>query len=53
MAKLRSAWPVHLESVRRRFFDHLGASTVEVVARALSQVAGHLEETPVEARTPR
>jgi DNA-binding MarR family transcriptional regulator len=23
MAKLKSAWPVHLESVRRRFFDHL------------------------------
>src|SRR6202789_2569127 len=45
MAKLKSAWPVHLESVRRRFFNHLEASTVEVVARALSEVAGHLEET--------
>jgi DNA-binding MarR family transcriptional regulator len=53
MAKLKSAWPVHLASVRRRFFDHLGASTAEVVARALSEVAGHLEETPVAARTPR
>jgi DNA-binding MarR family transcriptional regulator len=53
VAKLRSAWPVHLASVRRRFFDHLGASTVEAVASNLSQVAGHLEETPVDARTPR
>jgi DNA-binding MarR family transcriptional regulator len=53
MAKLKSAWPVHLASVRRRFFDHLDASTAEVVARALSEVAGRLEETPVEARTSR
>src|ERR1700683_4136111 len=29
MAKLKSAWPVHLESVRRRFFNHLEAAAVE------------------------
>jgi len=52
MAKLKSAWPVHLASVRRRFFDYLDTSTAEVVGRALSEVAGHLEETPMEARTP-
>src|SRR6202050_3872078 len=50
MAKLRSAWPVHLESVRRRFFDHLGASTVEVVAKALAEVAVQPDETSTEER---
>jgi hypothetical protein len=53
MAKLKSAWPVHLASVRSRFFDHLDASTVEIVARALSEVAGHLEDSPAEPRVPR
>jgi DNA-binding MarR family transcriptional regulator len=52
-AKLKSAWPVHLASVLRRFFDHLDASNVEMVARVLSDVAGQLEEPPLEARTPR
>jgi DNA-binding MarR family transcriptional regulator len=53
MAKLKSAWPVHLTSVRNRFFDHLDASTVKAVARALSEVAAHLEDTPDEPRVPR
>ena len=53
MAKLKSAWPVHLASVRRRFFDHLDPSIVEVVAAALSEVAGQLEETFTEARALR
>lgn len=53
MAKLKSAWPVHLASVRRRFFDHLDPATVEVVAKALSDVAGNLEETPGEAQPPK
>jgi len=53
MAKLKSSWPVHLASVRSRFFDHLDASTVETVARALSEVAEHLEDTPAEPRMPR
>ena len=53
MAKLKSAWPVHLASVRSRFFDHLDASIVETVARALSEVAAHLEDTPAEPRVPR
>jgi DNA-binding MarR family transcriptional regulator len=53
MAKLKSAWPVHLASVRSRFFDHLDASTLETVARALSEVAAHLEDTPTEPRVPR
>jgi DNA-binding MarR family transcriptional regulator len=53
MAKLKSSWPVHLVSVRRRFFDHLNAATVETVASALSEVAAHLEDGPAEPRASR
>jgi DNA-binding MarR family transcriptional regulator len=45
MAKLRAAWPVHLASVRTRFFDHLDATSIEVVGRAMSVVADQLEDT--------
>src|ERR1700683_3007099 len=44
-AKLKSAWPVHLASVRRRFFDCIDPVAVERVARALAEVAGQLEDT--------
>ena len=44
MAKLKSAWRVHLNSVRRRFFDHIDDSTVEQVAAALTAVAAQLED---------
>src|SRR5450631_396916 len=37
-AKLKSAWPVHLASVRRRFFDCIEPGTVEGVAKALTEV---------------
>jgi DNA-binding MarR family transcriptional regulator len=50
MAKLKSAWPIHVASVRGRFFDCIDAAAVEGVAKALSEVAAHLEDTPVEAR---
>jgi DNA-binding MarR family transcriptional regulator len=50
MAKLKSAWPVHLASVRRRFFDSIDAAAVEGVAKALTEVAVHLEDTPPEPR---
>jgi DNA-binding MarR family transcriptional regulator len=50
MAKLKSAWPVHLASVRRRFFDSIDAKAVEGVAKALSEVALHLEDTFAEPR---
>ncbi len=53
MAKLKSAWPVHLASVRARFFDSLDASSVEGVAKALADVAVHLEDTPAERRARR
>jgi DNA-binding MarR family transcriptional regulator len=48
MTKLKSAWRVHLNSVRRRFFDHIDDSAVEDVAGALTAVAAHLQDrTPV------
>jgi DNA-binding MarR family transcriptional regulator len=46
MAKLRAAWPVHLESVRTRFLDHLNATSVKVLAHELSLVANQLEDSP-------
>jgi DNA-binding MarR family transcriptional regulator len=48
MAKLKSAWPVHLASVRRRFFDCINAAAVDGVARALAEVAAHLEDPSAE-----
>jgi DNA-binding MarR family transcriptional regulator len=50
MAKLKSAWPVHLASVRRCFFDSIDAGAVEGVAKALTEVAVHLEDTSGEPR---
>ena len=44
MAKLKSAWPVHLVSVRNRFFDHIDPAAIRQVADALSAVAAHLED---------
>jgi DNA-binding MarR family transcriptional regulator len=44
MAKLRSAWPVHLASVRRHFLDSIDAATVEGVAKALAEVAARIED---------
>jgi DNA-binding MarR family transcriptional regulator len=44
MAKMRAAWPVHLASVRSRFFDHMDSAAIKLVASALSGVADHLED---------
>jgi DNA-binding MarR family transcriptional regulator len=44
MAKLRTAWPVHLASVRSRFLDHLDPAAVKVVASSLSGVASQLQD---------
>jgi DNA-binding MarR family transcriptional regulator len=46
MTKLRAAWPVHLESVQGRFFEHIDPTSVEIVAKALSQVADELDQDP-------
>jgi DNA-binding MarR family transcriptional regulator len=45
MAKLKSAWPVHLASVRRHFIDCIDAAALEEVTKALVEVAAHLEDT--------
>jgi DNA-binding MarR family transcriptional regulator len=47
-ATMRSAWPVHLASVRRHFFDHIKVSEIEKTASTLSQVAACLEGTSTE-----
>jgi DNA-binding MarR family transcriptional regulator len=48
MAKLKAAWPVHLASVRRRFFDGIDAVAVEGVAKALAEVAIQADDTSTE-----
>lgn len=53
MAKLKSAWPVHLASVRCRFLDHLDPSAIERVAKSLSDVAAHLEDGASDSRSSR
>jgi DNA-binding MarR family transcriptional regulator len=53
MAKLKSAWPVHLASVRSRFLDCIDTAAVEGVARALTEVALQLEDGSGEPRPAR
>jgi len=48
MSKLRSAWPVHLASVRSRFFDCIDPVAVGEVAKALAGVATKLEDTSAD-----
>jgi DNA-binding MarR family transcriptional regulator len=48
VAKMRSAWPVHLASVRRHFFDHIEVNEIEKTASALSRVVACLEGTSSE-----
>jgi DNA-binding MarR family transcriptional regulator len=44
MAKLRAAWPAHLESVRRRVMNQIEPSCKRDLARSLSAVAAGLED---------
>jgi DNA-binding MarR family transcriptional regulator len=53
MAKLKAAWPVHLASVRRRFFDGIEAAAVDGIAKALADVALDVEDTSSEPRLRR
>jgi DNA-binding MarR family transcriptional regulator len=53
MAKMRAAWPVHLESVRRHFFDHIDAADLVLAAKALADVAARLEDLSAEPRVRR
>jgi DNA-binding MarR family transcriptional regulator len=43
-AKLKTAWPAHLASVRQRVFDHIDGSAVQRAAQVLSAVAAQLED---------
>jgi DNA-binding MarR family transcriptional regulator len=43
LAKLKTAWPAHLASVRERVFDHVDPGTVNKAAQALADVAAQLE----------
>jgi DNA-binding MarR family transcriptional regulator len=43
MAKVKAAWPIHLESVRTQFFDQIDAASVHVLAHELSIAADHLD----------
>ena len=44
MAKMKSAWPAHLASVRKRVFDHIDDSALQRTAQVLSAVAAQLED---------
>jgi DNA-binding MarR family transcriptional regulator len=39
LARLREAWPAHLESVRRHIFDHLGDLDLVALATAMEAMA--------------
>lgn len=43
LAKLRSAWPAHVASVRSRVLDHIPPGTLAKTAQALEAVALQLE----------
>jgi DNA-binding MarR family transcriptional regulator len=45
-SKLKSAWPAHLASVRRRVFDQIDSAAVKRAAQAMSGVAARLEDNP-------
>jgi DNA-binding MarR family transcriptional regulator len=46
LAKLKSAWPVHLASVRARVFDHIDPASIPDAAQALADIAATLELKP-------
>jgi DNA-binding MarR family transcriptional regulator len=45
LAKLRSAWPAHLTSVRTRVLDHVPPDSLDKAAAALDAVATQLDDT--------
>jgi DNA-binding MarR family transcriptional regulator len=52
LAKVKTAWPVHLASVRSLVFDCMDTDVVSKVEQALVQVAEHLEDTWPERLHP-
>jgi DNA-binding MarR family transcriptional regulator len=53
LTKLKSAYPEHLASVRRRVFDHMEPTTIDRTAQALSGLAAELENKPLLAAEER
>jgi DNA-binding MarR family transcriptional regulator len=53
LAKLKSAWPAHLASVRRRVFDHIDSAAITRAAQAMSGVAAQLGDAPSSSPTAR
>jgi DNA-binding MarR family transcriptional regulator len=47
LTKLRTAWPAHVASVRRRVLDHVPPGTLAKTAQALEAVAAQLEDSRV------
>jgi len=48
LTRLKSAWPTHLESARRRVFDHIDGTAVPQIAQALRGVAARLDDQDPE-----
>jgi DNA-binding MarR family transcriptional regulator len=53
VAKLRTAWPVHLESVRRHFFNSVGQSALESLVSSMTVVADGLDDRTADLRAGR
>ena len=49
LAKLRTAWPAHVTSVRGRVLDHIPAGSLAKTAQALEAVAGQLADNRLGA----
>ena len=49
LAKLKSAWPAHVASVRSRCFDHLDPKSLVTAAQALEAVAAGLDDLRADA----
>jgi DNA-binding MarR family transcriptional regulator len=47
LAKVRSAWPAHVASVRSRVLDHIPSGTLATTARALEAMTAQLEDRRV------
>ncbi len=44
LAKLKTAWGIHVSSVRALVFDHVDPATTKDAARAVAEIAARLED---------
>ena len=47
LTKLRSSWPAHVASVRKRVLDHIPPGTLAKTAQALEAIAAELDDNRV------